>query len=160
MILSPLSFCRLSSLPTESSDVGKVTVLPTEFSVLPRTRKIPEPKPETKWEKFAREKGIKNKKRDRMIYDEETGEYKPRYGYKRIKNGLEDMAIVEVKEGSDPYQDPWEKDRNDKKERIKKNQKNQMNNLKHLEKTLKKGNKQYGKKHTFPSLYSQFLTVL
>lgn len=133
-----------------------MTVLPTEFSVLPRTRKIPEPKPETKWEKFAREKGIKNKKRDRMIYDEETGEYKPRYGYKRIKNGLEDMAIVEVKEGSDPYQDPWEKDRNDKKERIKKNQKNQMNNLKHLEKTLKKGNKQYGKTHSSPSLYSHF----
>jgi regulator of ribosome biosynthesis len=112
--------------------------------ILPRTYKIPEPKPETKWEKFAREKGIKKRKRERMLYDEEEGEFKPRYGYKRIKNGLEDVAIVEVKEGSDPYADPWSEDRANKKERISKNKKNQQKNLKNLEKSLKKGSRHFG----------------
>lgn len=80
-----------------------------------------------------------------MVYEEETGEYKPRFGYKRIKNGLEDIPIVEVKEGQDPYQDPWQVDRQEKKERIKKNQKNQFKNEQHRLKLQKKGTKQFGK---------------
>ncbi len=64
-----------------------------------------------------------------MLYDEETGEYKPRFGYKRIKNGLEDIPIVEVKAGQDPFADPWSEDRREKKERVKKNLKNQVRNM-------------------------------
>lgn len=39
--------------------------------------------PLTRWEKFAKEKGINKKKKDLMIYDEQSKEFKPRYGYKR-----------------------------------------------------------------------------
>lgn len=95
---------------------------------MPRFHKIPEPKPETKWEKFAREKGIQKKKSDRMLYDEDTGEYKPRFGYKRGNNGIEDIPIVEVKPGDDPYADPWSEEKKSKKERVDKNQKNQIKN--------------------------------
>lgn len=139
---------RLMTFPTESSDVGPLTVLPHEIATLPRYTKIPEPKPETKWERFAREKGIKKEKKERMVYDEQTGEYKPRYGYKRINNGLEDLPIVEVKEGDDPFADPWSVDRQQKKDRIAKNKKSQMKNeARALSKTkgAKGGAKTYGK---------------
>jgi len=117
------------SCPTETSEVGQLVLLPTQETFqLPRAFKVPEPKPETKWEKFAKEKGIKNKKRERMVYDETHEEFRPRYGYKRANNGIEDMPIVEIKAGQDPYKDPWTEARVDKKNRIKKNLKNQMKN--------------------------------
>lgn len=106
---------------------------------LPRYTKVPEPKPETKWEKFAREKGIQKKKKDRMVYDDVAGDYKPRFGYQRISNGIEDIPIVEVKAGQDPFADPWAADRKDKKERIDKNKKNQMRNVARIEKAKGKG---------------------
>ena len=95
---------------------------------MPRATKIPEAKPMTKWEKFAREKGIKKQKKDRMVYDEHHQEYRPRFGYKRANAGIEDMPVVEVKPGQDPYSDPWSDARADKKARVKKNVKNQQRN--------------------------------
>ena len=96
--------------------------------ILPREKRIPEAKSETKWEKFAKEKGIKNKKRERMVFDEDQEEYRPRFGYKRANNGVLDMPIVEVKDGEDPFADPWAEARKDKKGRIEKNLKNQIKN--------------------------------
>ena len=106
-----------------------MAILPVESAVtLPREKRIPEPKPETKWEKYAKEKNIKNKKRDRMLFDETTEDWKPRYGYKRIKNGVEDIPIVEIKNGSNPFEDPWAKERLEKKQRVSKNLINQEKN--------------------------------
>ena len=73
---------KLFELPTEIIEIGPVAILPNPFTAIPREKRIPDPKPETKWEKFAKDKGIKNKKRDRMVYDEVDQQYKPRYGYK------------------------------------------------------------------------------
>eukprot|EP01038_Epipyxis_sp_PR26KG_P016463 gene16463-22454_t len=123
-----LVFKRILECPTTMTDIGKLVDLPSETSRLPRSTKIPEKAPETTWEKFAREKGIKKKKRDRMVYDEDSDEFKPRFGYKRVKNGLEDIPIVEVKKGQDPFSDPWAEDRSNKKDRVKKNLKQQIKN--------------------------------
>jgi regulator of ribosome biosynthesis len=95
---------------------------------MPREKPVPEPKPETKWEKFAREKGIKKTKRDRMVYDETTDEIRPRYGYKRVSDEVEDVPIIEVKNGQDPFADPWEARNKDKKTKVAKNQHNRLNN--------------------------------
>lgn len=119
---------RLFECPTESSEVGPLVILPNEVFQLPRSYKVPEPKPETKWEKFAKEKGILHKKKERMIYDENQQEFKPRYGYKRANNGIEDIPIIEIKKGQDPYQDPWADAKDEKKLRVKKNLKNQLRN--------------------------------
>jgi hypothetical protein len=51
---------------------------------LPREKHVPEAKPLTKWEKFAKEKGIKKTKKSRKVYDEQTKEYLPAFGYKVI----------------------------------------------------------------------------
>ena len=119
---------KIFNCPTEQSDAGPLALLPSELFKLPREKRIPEAKPETKWEKFAREKGIKNKKRERMIFDEELQEYRPRYGYKRANNGIEDIPIVEIKNGQDPFADPWAEERKEKKARITKNTKQQLKN--------------------------------
>eukprot|EP01035_Chromulina_nebulosa_P017191 gene17191-22710_t len=112
---------KIFECPIEKTELGPLAVLPSESFILPREKRIPDPKPETKWEKYAKEKNIKNKKRDRMIFDELTQEWKPRFGYKRINGGLDDVPIVEVKPGQDPNADPWEIDRKSKKEKIQKN---------------------------------------
>ncbi len=59
---------------------------------------LPALKKETRWDQFAKEKGIQNRKRARMLWDEEAQEWRPRWGYKRAKGGVEDQAIVEVKQ--------------------------------------------------------------
>lgn len=41
---------------------------------------------ETRWERFARSKGIKKRKKSGLVHDEETGEYIPRYGPYSKKN--------------------------------------------------------------------------
>ena len=54
--------------------------LPKPEFKLPRAQPPPEPKPETKWEKFAKEKGIVKRKRDRMVWDEKHKEFRPEMG--------------------------------------------------------------------------------
>lgn len=73
------------------------------------------------------EKGIKNKKRERMVWDDEMQQWRPRYGYKRAYDET-DMPIMEVKAGQDPYADPWEAKRQEKKARIEKNERNRERN--------------------------------
>jgi len=45
-----------------------------ELSQLPRAKQIPKINSLTKWQKFALTKGINNKKKSRLLRDEQTGE--------------------------------------------------------------------------------------
>lgn len=40
--------------------------------------------------------GIKNRKKDKIVYDEQTGTWKRRYGYDRV-NDDKDLPILEAK---------------------------------------------------------------
>lgn len=58
---------------------------------------LPKPKPMTKWQAFANAKGIAPKaQKDRMVFDEQSQEWVPRWGYKGKNKQLEDQWIVEV----------------------------------------------------------------
>lgn len=60
---------------------------------------IPKEKKQTKWEKFAEARGIKKKtKRERMIWDESTGKWRPRWGKDRGNNN-EEQWIMPAKSG-------------------------------------------------------------
>ncbi len=74
---------KVFSLPDAGrpKDGGRLVVLPDTTTPLPREKPVPKPKVQTKWEAFAEKKGIMKKKRSRMVYDEESESYKPRYGY-------------------------------------------------------------------------------
>lgn len=136
---------RIFSCPIEKTDLGPLAVLPEELFVYPREKKVPEVTPETRWEKYAKEKGIKKRKRERMIFDDDMQEWRPRYGYKRANSGIDEIPIVEVKHGQDPNKDPWEESRKQKKARVDKNMENRVKNQNRNSKSKSKLLKSYGK---------------
>lgn len=62
---------QIWELPTEQVEESVVAKLPPPAFVLPRSRKCPGPKQLTKWERFAKEKGIKKTKKDKKVFDSE-----------------------------------------------------------------------------------------
>lgn len=91
---------------------------------------MPPPKKETKWEKFAKERGIalNKNKRSQKVWDETAGEWMFRHGYRKANDDSKEWPIMEVKANEDPYQDPWERQREEKRERKNKNIENRMRN--------------------------------
>ncbi|CAB1097939.1 unnamed protein product [Ectocarpus sp. CCAP 1310/34] len=121
---------RLFVLPTVPSEVGPVATLPAkEESALPRAKPVPAPKAETRWDRFAKEKGITGSKRSRMVWDDDLKEWRPRHGFKRANDGVLNHAIVEVKPGKDPMANPWSEARAEKKGRVEKNLGNRAKNV-------------------------------
>jgi len=123
-----LLFNKIWQLPIEKIDNVIVCNVPAPTTVLPREKKIPKPKPPTRWERFAKKQGIANKKRGRMIFDEESKSWKPRFGYKRGKDDTKDWCM-EVPVNADPYEDQFEKKKTEKKERIAKNELQRLHNI-------------------------------
>ena len=92
-------------------------VLPNGTTLFPRFMPMPSKKDLTKWEKFAKEKGIGRKKKTNMVFDEVTQTYVPRHGSKSLKNLNEKRDVVRViKPGQDIMTDTFEEDRLEKKE--------------------------------------------
>ena len=121
---------EMFNLPSEPADVGRLAQLPTPTTLLPREKPIPKPRPPTKWELFAQKKGITKQKRSKVEFDEATGEWRRRYGYKKAN----DEAAVPIIEAG-PHEetgveDPFTKMRKEKKQRVKKNEAQQLANLK------------------------------
>ena len=88
-----LLFQELETLPFEQDKQGRIVELPAEVLDIPREKPLPKPKPLTRWEKFAQEKGITKRKRSQMVYDEDNDTYKARHGKDRI--------------GEDQKKGPW-----------------------------------------------------
>ena len=81
--------------------------LPETIIALPRSLPIPIAKPATKWEKYIMEKGITQRKRPKMVYSEEIGDWVPRWGKGRAKHIQDSMNwVMEEKE---PGVNPFEK---------------------------------------------------
>lgn len=119
----------LLALPTNDEPDGRYVTLPKGNFKLPREKPIPKERAPTKWEKYALEKGIqKKKKRDRLVLDETTGEYVPRFG-RGSKNSAERDIVLPHKEGMGDDYDPFSEKRQEKKKRIKANKKQYRQNL-------------------------------
>jgi len=119
---------KLFALPAESIDFGALVELPEPKTALPRAKPVPKDKPLTRWEEFAKLKGIKNKKRDRMVWDEFAQDWKPRFGAGSAKK-VEDDWVIEHRPGDDPSVDPFERRSLEKQENKLKNKRQQMKNL-------------------------------
>ncbi|KAF9297042.1 Rhodanese- sulfurtransferase [Mortierella antarctica] len=124
-----LLFNEIFQLQTISDDNGVMAMLPAPTTLLPREKPLPKPKPETRWEKFAKAKGIVNRKKERMVFDDASGEYKPRWGYKAINDDGTKDWIIEVPSGANPMEDQYEARREAKKERIDRNDKRRQRNM-------------------------------
>jgi regulator of ribosome biosynthesis len=87
----------LTTCEIVSTQDGVQINLPSPSTLLPREKAIPKEKEPTKWERFAAKKGIKTKKREgKLVYDEASGEWVPKYGYKGANKAGENDWLVEV----------------------------------------------------------------
>ncbi|KAL6788319.1 ribosomal biogenesis regulatory protein [Trichoderma sp. SZMC 28012] len=125
----------LTTCPLKSTSDGVLLTLPQPATRLPREKPVPQPKPPTKWERFAAKKGIKAKTREarrNLAYDEESGEWKRKWGYKGLNKKGEDDWLVEVdakkeaerKEGTSIRGDG----RRERKEKIQRNERKMRKN--------------------------------
>jgi regulator of ribosome biosynthesis len=103
----------LFQLPSQASEDAVSVILPQkEVEVCPREKPLPKEKPKTRWEKFAEEKGLKQQKRSRMVWDETIKDWAPRHGFKSVKKNAERVEwAIEAKPGDDPSEDPFLKRR-------------------------------------------------
>ncbi|PUU80999.1 ribosomal biogenesis regulatory protein [Tuber borchii] len=125
----------LTTLPMKSAFDGVYAELPDPVTPLPREKPLPKAKEPTKWELFAKKKGIKAKTKDgKLVYDEEKGEWVPKWGYKGKNKDDEGDWIVEVdgkkerERGED--RNPRALSREERKDRIKKNERQMKKNEK------------------------------
>lgn len=109
-------------------------VLPPATTPLPREKPIPADKEPTKWELFAKKKGIDKKKRDsgNMVYDEASGEWIPKWGYKGKNKEADNEWLVEVDEKKEKEtgeaHDARAEGRRERKERVRRNERKQRAN--------------------------------
>lgn len=122
-------------------DLEKVTVdeaicvkLPSKIYKLPREKPLPKEKEPTKWEKYAKEKGIVKKKKDKKIWDSDSKTWKPTFGYNRGNDDTKDW-LIEIPQNADPMKDYFKERENAKKERT---AKNEFQRLKNISKNNKK----------------------
>jgi len=87
----------LTTCAITSTESGVHINLPAPTSLMPREKSIPKAKEPTKWEKFAKKKGIQAKKKEgKLVYDVPTGQWVPKYGYKGANKKGESDWLVEV----------------------------------------------------------------
>ncbi|XP_062836391.1 ribosome biogenesis regulatory protein homolog [Anolis carolinensis] len=125
---------HLWALPSERAEGGAgpvVARLPEPCTRLPREKPLPKPKPLTRWEQFARLKGIRpnRKKRGSLVWDEAAKEWRRRWGYRRAGGGDKDPWLMEVPDSADPSEDPFARRRSEKRERVARNELNRLRNL-------------------------------
>ncbi|KAL6599846.1 hypothetical protein ACP70R_045497 [Stipagrostis hirtigluma subsp. patula] len=119
----------LFALPPNEDRDGPIVHLPPPTTRLPREKHLPKPKPPTKWEQFAKMKGITKRKKNKREWDEQTQTWKRTYGYDRV-NDDKDIPILEAKATDEPGVDPFAQRRDEKKKRVEKQEKNRLQNLK------------------------------
>lgn len=115
-------------LPTERVEEAIVARLPEATTRLPREKPPPKPRPPTRWEQFAKLKGIQKKKKTNLVWDETAKEWRRRWGYKRANDDTK-AWVIEVPESADPNEDQFGKRIKAKKERVAKNEFNRLKNI-------------------------------
>lgn len=91
-------FNKLFTLPTLAIPGGLLARLPHPIEALPRSKPVPKPKPLTKWQQFAKEKGIVKKKKSKLEFDEVSQQWKRSHGYNRANDPMA-VPIIEADEG-------------------------------------------------------------
>ncbi|KRY42707.1 Ribosome biogenesis regulatory -like protein [Trichinella spiralis] len=107
---------------------NKLWELPTQRIEDAIVVEIPKKAPPTKWEEYAKMKGIQKRKRTRMIWDEAAQDWKPRWGYNRANDNTKDW-LIEIPRQKDPYVDYFGERKEAKKERIAKNELRRLKNI-------------------------------
>jgi len=109
---------HMFGLPQNRIEEGMAVQLPSEEVFrLPRQKPVPKAKAPTRWQKFMEDRNMRKRKRSKLVYDEASGDWVPRWGYRSVKKKTEAGAqgIYEVKAGEDPNSNPFERMKAEKK---------------------------------------------
>merc|ERR1719147_4956 len=99
-------------------------------TIIPREKPMPKPKAMTKWEKYAKDKGIvKKKKKDRLVWDDVVSKWVPQFGYKKVVNEQQKNWMMPLKGNAPDNEDPFEKEAEAKREKVAKNELQRLRNL-------------------------------
>ncbi|KAK1125379.1 hypothetical protein K0M31_005748 [Melipona bicolor] len=122
---------KIWELPVERVDEVIVAKLPKQEFILPRARQIPKAKPLTKWQQFAKEKGIntKRKSKSKVKWDEELQKWIPTFGYKRNKAIEQKEWLVEVNNEDKAAENLFANAKAAKEERKSKNELQRLRNI-------------------------------
>ncbi|ERL86708.1 hypothetical protein D910_04114 [Dendroctonus ponderosae] len=120
---------QLWELPTERVEEAIVAKLPLPKTVLPRAKPVPKPKELTKWEQFAKEKGIQKKKKSKLSWDDQLQKWVPLFGFKRSQAEKEKNWVLEVPQNADPTEDQFAKKTVSKSENVAKNELQRLRNI-------------------------------
>ncbi|GAB1310825.1 Rhodanese-related sulfurtransferase [Madurella fahalii] len=130
----------LTTTPISSTPQGVLLTLPPVQTALPREKPVPTPKPETKWSAFAKRRGIKPKTREQrrnLQYNEASGEWERRWGYKGANKAGQDEPIIEVSAKKEAERAEGTSVRGDKRreirERVKRNERRMRRNQRNAE---------------------------
>ncbi|KAM8966684.1 ribosome biogenesis regulatory protein homolog [Pelodytes ibericus] len=119
---------QLWSLPNHRVQEAVVVNLPEPTTRLPREKPVPKAKAPTRWEEFAKLKGIQKKKKTNLVWDEVHKKWKRRWGYQRAKDDTKEW-LIEVPVTADPNEDQFGKRLKAKSERVAKNELNRLRNI-------------------------------
>ncbi|XP_043935734.1 ribosome biogenesis regulatory protein homolog [Protopterus annectens] len=122
-----LLIASIWQLPIERVEEAVVANLPDPTTRLPQEKPVPKAKPLTRWEQFAKLKGLQKKKTN-LVWDEVSKEWKRRWGYNRAKDNTKEW-LIEVPDKADPIEDQFAKRIKAKKERVAKNELNRLRNI-------------------------------
>ncbi|KAF5280252.1 hypothetical protein FQA39_LY18075 [Lamprigera yunnana] len=120
---------KIWELPTEQLNESVVAKLPPSKFFLPRAKSAPKPKPPTKWEQFAKLKGIMKKKKPKLSWDQQLKKWVPLYGYQKTLAEKERDWVLEVPATSDPMEDQFSKRKTGKAEKVAKNELQRLRNI-------------------------------
>ncbi|KAK3881629.1 hypothetical protein Pcinc_013937 [Petrolisthes cinctipes] len=120
---------KVWDLPTERIDNAVYVTLPKPSISIPREKKAPVEKPLTKWEQYAKDKGITKRKKEKKVWDEVLKQWVPRYGFRKVQADKEKNWVRVVPETADPYEDQYAKAAEIKKENIAKNEFQRLRNI-------------------------------
>jgi len=130
----------LNTCEVRSTTDGVHLILPTPNIPLPREKSIPAEKAPTKWELFAKKKGIKGKTREgKMVYDEASGEWVPKWGYKGKNKDGDTEWLIEVdtqkETATGEIENKRAENRRERKERVRRNERKQRSNERNARKS-------------------------
>ncbi|KAF7496465.1 Ribosome biogenesis regulatory -like protein [Sarcoptes scabiei] len=97
---------------------------------LPRSKPIPITKQPTKWETFAKAKGIIKKKKDKKIWDDESKQWMNRFGFKSLVNQKrKNDWMIEVTDKNSDITDFVKRKSEKRRERVAKNEFQRLKNI-------------------------------
>lgn len=128
---------KLFRIPRERVDDILVIKLPKGIQTIPREKPLPKAKPPTKWEQYAKLKGITKTKKGRKVWDDVAKEWRPTWGMNAAGDKTKQWCIP-YSSKDDPNMDLFAKATSEKNERVAKNELQRLRNVARSTKT--KGN--------------------